>query len=91
MNSIQTTVEIVNELGLHARAAAVFVKEANKFSADIMVGKDGFEVNGKSIMGLMMLAAQKGSSILLKIDGTDANEASEALISLIANRFGEAK
>lgn len=82
---------IQNELGLHARAAAQFVQTANKFRAEIMVSKDGEEVNGKSILNLMMLAAPIGSEILLKADGEDALEMLESLVRLIDNKFGEPK
>lgn len=80
---------IQNELGLHARAAAQFVQTANKFRADIIVSKDGEEVNGKSILNLMMLAAPIGSEILLKADGDDALDMVESLLRLIDNKFGE--
>ncbi|GAK52753.1 phosphocarrier protein HPr [Candidatus Moduliflexus flocculans] len=80
---------IKNELGLHARAAAQFVQTANKFRAEITVSKDGEEVNGKSILNLMMLAAPIGSEILLKADGEDALEMLESLLRLIENKFGE--
>ncbi len=82
---------IQNELGLHARAAAQFVQTANKFRAEITVSKDGEEVNGKSILNLMMLAAPIGSEILLKADGEDALEMLESLVRLIDNKFGEPK
>jgi phosphocarrier protein len=82
---------IQNELGLHARAAAQFVQTANKYHADITVEKDGEEVNGKSILSLMMLAAPIGSEIMLKAEGDDANELLESLITLIDNKFGEPK
>ena len=80
---------IKNELGLHARAAAQFVQTANKFRAEITVSKDGEEVNGKSILNLMMLAAPIGSEILLKADGEDALDMLESLLRLIENKFGE--
>lgn len=86
---VKEEVEIINELGMHARAAGAFVKTSEKFRSEIKVSKDGMEVNGKSIMGLMMLAACKGSSILLNISGEDEAEAFDALKGLIANRFGE--
>jgi len=82
---------IKNELGLHARAAAQFVQTANKFRAEITVSKDGEEVNGKSILNLMMLAAPIGSEILLKADGDDALDLLESLLRLIENKFGESK
>ena len=82
---------IKNELGLHARAAAQFVQTANKFRADSTVSKDGEDVNGKSILSLMMLAAPIGSEILLKAEGEDALDMLESLLRLIENRFGEPK
>ena len=83
------TVTIVNKLGLHARAAAKFVTLASSFASDIKVARNGQEVNGKSIMGVMMLAASKGSDITLVIDGSDETEAIEKLTELIQERFGE--
>ncbi|PLX65806.1 MAG: HPr family phosphocarrier protein [Denitrovibrio sp.] len=88
---IKEDIEIVNELGMHARAAGAFVKTSEKFHSEIKVAKDGIEVNGKSIMGLMMLAAQKGSSITLNIEGEDEKEAFAALKELICNKFGEGR
>lgn len=80
---------IVNRLGLHARAAAQLVQTANRFHADVTVEKDGVQVNGKSIMGILMLAAPKGSRILVSVTGTDMDEAFDALARLIENGFGE--
>lgn len=80
---------IVNKLGLHARAAAAFVQTASKFASDVWVEKDGLEVNGKSIMGLMMLAAEKGSSVNVRAEGKDAIEAMNSLEDLVAKGFGE--
>jgi len=80
---------IVNKLGIHARPAAQFVKLANRFQSDIFVEKDGEEVDGKSIMGLMMLAAGHGSVILVSANGADAEEALNALGELIARKFEE--
>jgi phosphocarrier protein HPr len=80
---------ITNTLGLHARAAAAFVKIANRFQAEILVGKDETEVNGKSIMGVLMLAASKGSQIRVSAAGEDATDALEALGRLIDDKFGE--
>ena len=88
---LSTDVEIVNELGMHARAAASFVKVANKYSSEVTVEKDGVSANGKSIMGVMMLAASKGSKIKVTAEGEDAKESLEALEKLIKNKFGEAK
>jgi phosphocarrier protein HPr len=86
---IQEDLIITNKHGLHARPAAQFVKIAGRFSSDIKVVKDGLEVNGKSIMGIMMLAAEPGSEILLIIDGDDEQEALEALKELIHSKFYE--
>jgi phosphotransferase system HPr (HPr) family protein len=80
---------IINKLGIHARPAAQFVKLANRFEADIFVEKDGEEVDGKSIMGLMMLAAGHGSIILVSTDGPDAEMAMIAIGELIARKFEE--
>ena len=80
---------IVNKLGLHARASALFVKTASQFDSDIKVVRDGVEVNGKSIMGIMMLAAAKGTQILLKVAGVDEEQAFQKLGELIGNGFGE--
>ncbi|HET9947615.1 MAG TPA: HPr family phosphocarrier protein [Longimicrobiales bacterium] len=87
---IQREVEIVNPAGLHARPAAEFVKVAGKFACDIRVEKDGIEVNGKSIMGVLMLAAERGSKLRLSARGKDAEAAVEALSALIGRGFGEA-
>jgi phosphocarrier protein len=85
----ERTVQIVNRMGLHARPAAEFVKLANRFDAQISVEKDGLRVNGKSIMGVLMLAAEHGSDLLLHGDGPDAAEAVEALSALVAQGFAE--
>jgi phosphocarrier protein len=82
-------VQIVNKAGLHARPAAEIVKLAAKYSADITVIRDELEVNGKSIMGVMMLAAECGSTLQLKAEGPDAKEALDALARLIESKFGE--
>ena len=86
---IKMTFTISNKLGLHARAAAQFVQAANKFGADIFVEKDGQEVSGKSIMGIMMLAAACGNQIVIKAKGEDAKEAIAVLGALIGGKFGE--
>jgi phosphocarrier protein len=80
---------IINKLGLHARPAALFVKTSNRFESDISVEKDGEQVNGKSIMGLMMLAAGCGSKIRIKAVGPDARQAVEELEKLISRKFDE--
>lgn len=80
---------IMNTLGLHARAAAAFVKIANRFQSEIIVLKEEASVNGKSIMGVLMLAASQGSQISITAKGEDAREAVEALGKLISEKFGE--
>ena len=86
---IEQNATIVNRLGLHARAAAKLVTCASQFSSAVQVSYNDQEVNGKSIMGVMMLAAAKGSEITLIVEGEDEAETIEALITLIADRFGE--
>ena len=81
--------QVLNKLGIHARPAALFVKTANRFTCDIFVEKDGEKVNGKSIMGLMMLAAGQGSKLLLTAEGADANESLIALEKLVNQKFDE--
>ncbi len=83
------TFTIRNRLGLHARAAALLVKTANRFEANVMIEKDGVEVNGKSIMGILMLAASRGSKITVRVEGNKAGEALQMLGKLIENKFGE--
>ncbi|MBI3562725.1 MAG: HPr family phosphocarrier protein [Gammaproteobacteria bacterium] len=85
----QQSIEIINKLGLHARAAAKFVTLAQTFAADIQVQSNNRKVNGKSIMGMMMLAAAKGTQIELIIEGEDESIAMQQLIALINNRFDE--
>ena len=80
---------IINKLGLHARASALFVKTASRFTSEVRLAKEGVEVNGKSIMGIMMLAASKGTTISLSIEGADEAEALQAIGDLITNGFGE--
>jgi phosphocarrier protein HPr len=87
---IEREAKIVNPLGLHARPAAKLVKLASGFTAEIEVVKDGLAVNGKSIMGVMMLAAECGSSVMVRADGPDEHEAVTALLALVAGGFGEA-
>ena len=86
---MERTVNIVNRLGLHARAAAKLVTLASKFNCDVRVRKETREVSGKSIMGVMMLAAAQGSSVTLIAEGDDAETALDELAELIAERFGE--
>ena len=80
---------IVNKSGIHARPAAMFVKTANRFACDIFVEKDGEKINGKSIMGLMMLAAGPGSKVTLHVKGADANNAIAELEALVKRKFDE--
>jgi phosphocarrier protein HPr len=86
---VERTVTIANKNGLHARPAAEIVKTAAKFKCDITLVRDDLEVNGKSIMGVMMLAAEYGSSLLLRAVGPDEQAAVDALAVLIESRFGE--
>ncbi len=88
---IKTKITIINKLGLHARASAKFVSTTSRFQSQIDVTKDTQTINGKSIMGVMMLAANKGSELTLQIEGPDEREMEEAVINLINNRFGEAE
>lgn len=82
---------IRNELGMHARAATKFVQLASKYGCEVFVEKDGQEVNGKSIMGVLMLVASMGSVIIIRTRGPQAREAGEALAKLVEERFGEEK
>nr|WP_320050642.1 HPr family phosphocarrier protein [uncultured Desulfuromonas sp.] len=86
---VKKTIEITNRLGLHARAAAQFVQVAGQYASEVFVDKDGFEVNGKSIMGILMLAAPKGTMIEIRAEGDDAEEAMAGLEKLIHDKFGE--
>ena len=89
VTTLERTVEIVNRLGLHARPAAAFVKLAGRFKAEVLVEKNGLEVNGKSIMGVLMLAAEHGSRLRIQASGIDAKEAVEALSDLVNRGFEE--
>jgi phosphocarrier protein HPr len=84
-------VEIVNRLGLHARASAKLTQTASSFGSDVWLTRNGRRVNAKSIMGVMMLAAGKGSRVTIETDGRDADQALAALVKLISERFGEAE
>src|ERR1017187_1845563 len=88
-NSMTKEFQIVNKLGVHARPAAMFVKIANRFECDIFVEKDGEKVNGKSIMGLMMLAAGPGSTLIIRANGSDASKALAEIEALIKRKFDE--
>lgn len=85
----EVSVTIVNRLGMHARPAALMVKTADRYRSQIWIRKDDLEVNGKSIMGVMMLAAEPGSSLHLRAQGPDEDEALEALARLVADKFNE--
>ena len=87
----EKTLMIQNELGLHARAATKLVQTASKFPCEVTVSKDGTEVNGKSIMGVLMLVASKGTMVTLRAKGERAPEAVAALAALIDDKFGEGK
>lgn len=86
---MQKQFTIVNKLGLHARAAAQLVQTANRFRSEVLVEKEGIEVNGKSIMGILLLAAPKGAQISVNVMGDDEQQAMEALAHLIEDGFGE--
>jgi phosphocarrier protein HPr len=85
----ERSVQIVNRQGVHARPAAEIVKAASKFKSDVTIVRDDLEVNGKSIMGVMMLAAEMGSTLTLRAKGPDEQQAVDALAQLIASKFGE--
>ena len=88
---IKKNLSIVNKLGLHARAASVFVKTASAFGSDIKVSNEFTQANGKSIMSMMMLQASFGTTIDVQISGDDEAEAAEAITAIVENRFGEAE
>ncbi len=89
IQEVERQFTIINELGMHARAATRFVQVANRYHADVDVEKDGQTVNGKSIMGVLMLVAAQGSVIKVRARGDDAEEAMAALAELITSKFGE--
>jgi phosphocarrier protein len=86
---IEKEVTIINRLGLHARPAAMFVRIASRYRSEVWVSKEGEQINGKSIMGLMMLAAGQGSKLLIKCEGPDADKVIEELEELIQKKFNE--
>ena len=86
---LQREVEIINKLGLHARASAKLTQLAARYQADVQMSRNGRKVNAKSIMGVMMLAAGKGSKVVIEIDGPDEGDAMDAIVSLIGDYFGE--
>lgn len=85
------TVEIQNKLGLHTRAATLLVQLASSFSCDVYIAKSGQEVNGKSIMGILMLVAAKGTKITVRCDGERSKDACDALVKLVNSKFGESE
>jgi phosphocarrier protein HPr len=85
----ERSVQVVNEAGIHARPAAEIVKTAARFKSEVVIIKDDLDVNAKSIMGVMMLAAECGSTVLLRAEGEDADAALEAIAGVIAAGFGE--
>ncbi len=87
MNLVRKTVKITNKLGLHARPSAKVVQTATKFKSEITLEKEGLEVNGKSIMGVMMLAAEMGSDVTVTAQGEDAEDAVRALSEVLASKF----
>ena len=86
---IKRKITVKNKLGLHARPAALIVTTASKFQSEFFISKDGMRINGKSIMGVMMLAAEMGSELTLELDGPDEEEALQAIIDIIDSKFGE--
>jgi len=86
---IERLIRIQNKLGLHARASAKLATEASRYSCEVKLGKDDIEVNAKSIMGIMMLAACKGTELMLRADGSDAEAALDGIEALVNNRFDE--
>jgi phosphocarrier protein len=86
---VSRNVTVVNQLGMHARAAAKFVHLATRYRAQVRVTRDGREMDGKSIMGLLLLAAARGTTITVSADGSDEMDAIEALVALVASGFGE--
>ena len=86
---VQKTAKVVNRLGMHARPSAMFVKHSSRYKSEIYVEKDGLKVNGKSIMGVMMLAAEAGSELIIYADGEDEVKAVEELAQLVGSGFGD--
>ena len=86
---VEQQVVIQNRLGLHARACSVFVKEAAKYASHITLAREELEVNGKSILGVMMLAAERGAELVLRADGADETQALAALVQVVNDKFGE--
>jgi phosphocarrier protein len=86
---VEQQVTIQNRLGLHARACSVFVKEAAKYASHVTLARDGLEVNAKSILGVMMLAAERGAELVLRAEGADEADALAALVRVVNDKFGE--
>lgn len=86
---IQREFKVLQKLGMHARPAAGLVNEAGKFKSSVLVAKDGLEINGKSLMGLMLLAAECGATLTVKVNGPDEKQAMDAIAKLFAEKFGE--
>ncbi len=86
---VSAEVIISNRLGMHARAAAVFVREASRFHSEVWLGKGGNRVNGKSIMGILTLAAAKGETLVVAAEGTDEDDAVRTLVEIVSSGFGE--
>ncbi|MDR3393840.1 MAG: HPr family phosphocarrier protein [Parasulfuritortus sp.] len=86
---LEREILIINKLGLHARASAKLTQTATRFRSEVWISRNGRRVNGKSIMGVMMLAAAKGTSIMVDIEGDDEEDAMKAIVALIEDRFGE--
>jgi phosphocarrier protein len=86
---IEKEITICNRLGLHARAAAKFVRTANNFKSKITLGKNARRIDGKSILGILMLAASQGTDLTLRVEGPDEREACQSLVSLVEDKFGE--
>ncbi len=86
---IEKSITIINKLGLHARAASKFVATASKFESEVRLAREGQTVNGKSIMGVLMLAAPQGTDLLLSVCGEDEERATQNLVALVEDRFGE--
>jgi len=88
---IEREVTVTNRAGLHTRPASMIVRKASQFKAEFFIQKDGYEINGKSIIGVMTLAAEQGAKLILQFDGPDENEAAEALAEIFEDGFGEVK
>ena len=86
---LKKAAKIVNRLGLHARPSAALVSTASKYESTVFLTRDGYSVNGKSIMGVMTLAAEMGSELIVEVDGPDEEEAMQAILDVIASGFGE--